>query len=209
MTGYIICMMGPQGSGKDVFADAFVKYNPARNARVSIADGIRKKSWEKYHSQIKDKIHLWGDFKDKERTIDDSWLMSPSICKYFEVPENTPWTGRYLLQYEGTVCGTDVYEDVWTELILSSLQSNTPNLVVTDARRPSQMEYIRENSYGRTVLVVEVVRQGSLFSRDTHETERLFSELKSDVVLSNFGSLEEFQESIDDFILRRLGGLCS
>ncbi len=208
----VICLKGLQGCGKDTFAE-LAKKSPYNVKRLSIADGIREIVWKKYSSKIKEKNYLYGDYSDKEKEIDPSWLVSTIAATHLKVPSTTPWTGRLLLQFEGTVAGTDIFEEVWTESLRipveNALEDGVDFLIITDTRRPSQFQFFKRFKKCQAT-VIEIQRDGvkslsfslekpSKKEADTHETEKLSASYPADMCIQNT-SLQEYEKSIHDFL---------
>jgi adenylate kinase family enzyme len=193
----ILCVKGPQGSGKDTFAEIVCENFSA--VRVSIADHIREFVWSKFSRKIRDKKYLWGTYDQKETPICKSWTLSKTAQKYFDLPAGTPWTGRLLLQFEGTVSGTDIDELVWNIKVSEHLVgvSDLDYVVVTDSRRPEQFELFK--SMGDCV-VVSLERSIDGKGEDNHETEKLSREYPADVSIDNNGTLEEFKSNVLELI---------
>lgn len=127
------------------------------------------------------------------------------IDEFYLNPEmETEWSIRRLMQTFGTDICVAVDEIIWIRF-LSDVYIQTIydkiNLIVTDCRQPMEMEMMRK--LDKDIFVIHIFRKG--FSDtiiDTHSTERGLPIELDDLVITNNGTLDEFNRKVLDIFYK-------
>lgn len=186
------------GSGKDTFFDIVQKkvagsYENKKFAFklkqiASILTGI---SIEKFEDQEFKKTFLSQEW-DKLVYSGDPFLKNEQIEVFYQ-----SMTVREFLQRLGTEAMRDgLHKNVWVNALLSDFNKETSKWIVTDMRFKNELSAIKKNGG----ITVRINRKDCVKIDHPSETE-LDSE-NFDYVIENNGTLEEFEEKINDFLIK-------
>lgn len=186
------------GSGKDTFFDIVQKkvvgsYENKKFAFklkqiASILTGI---SPEKFEDQEFKKTFLSKEW-DKLMYSGDPFLKNEQIEVFYQ-----SMTVREFLQRLGTEAMRDgLHKNVWVNALLSDFNKETSKWIVTDMRFKNELSAIKKNGG----ITVRINRKDCVKIDHPSETE-LDSE-SFDYVIENNGTLEEFEEKINDFLIK-------
>ena len=119
------------------------------------------------------------------------------------------WTPRALCILKGSV-NRAVTSTFWTERAISQIKNhsqavytdlpynrNLKGFVISDLRYQSEVDQLRA-AFGKNLITVRVERFET--SPSTDPSERNLDNAKFDVVLTNKGTLEEFEQKVKDLI---------
>lgn len=186
------------GSGKDTFFDIVQKkvdgsYENKKFAFklkqiASILTGI---SPEKFEDQEFKKTFLSKEW-DRLMYSGDPFLKNEQIEVFYQ-----SMTVREFLQRLGTEAMRDgLHKNVWVNALLSDFNKETSKWIVTDMRFKNELSAIKKNGG----ITVRINRKDCVKIDHPSETE-LDSE-SFDYVIENNGTLEEFEEKINDFLIK-------
>jgi hypothetical protein len=184
----LIGITGRKFSGKDTLGNFLV--NEYGYERMAYADALKECVRAIFDF---DDDQLYGSRKEE---IDDYWQLTP----------------RQVLQFVGTdlfrnhihelmpEMGKNIWINVLKRKISNKLKKN-PNvkIVVTDIRFPNELDTIKE--LGGITIKLE---RNNLLSSDTHESEILIDNLKTDYVLSNNSTVEQLYNTFKNDIYNKI-----
>lgn len=186
------------GSGKDTFFDIVqkkvaVSYENKKFAFklkqiASILTGI---SIEKFEEQEFKKTFLSEEW-NRLMYSGDPFLKNEQIEVFYQ-----SMTVREFLQRLGTEAMRDgLHKNVWVNALLSDFNKETSKWIVTDMRFKNELSAIKKNEG----VTVRINRKDCIKIDHPSETE-LDSE-NFDYVIENNGTLEEFEEKINEFLVK-------
>lgn len=142
---------------------------------------------------------LYGEFRTQggsrpsDYHIDESGAFLGVLGRHCE---QLYWTPRALMILEGSK-ERSVNPNHWVERLVSSIDSDGPNVVISDLRYQSEASALKE-AFGKDLLLVRVNRFDECNSTDS--SERDLDNYPFDVVLNNKGTLEELNLAIEETI---------
>lgn len=184
------------GSGKDTFFEILSKktggvYENKKFAYklkqiASILTGI---PIEKFEDQEFKKTELGKEW-NKLKYSGDPFINNSNLEIYEHV-----MTVREFLQKLGTEAMRDgLHRNVWVNSLFSDFVSEKSKWCITDMRFKNELESVKKNSG----ITVRINRPNCLIIDHPSETELDNEEF--DYVIENNGTLEEFEQKIDEFL---------
>lgn len=183
---FTVILTGEYGAGKDTVADMIEATFPDQAKRYAFADGVRLA------------LRKLNPVVGNNSGYPARWQAEYDRLGYPEFKSKYP-EARRLMQYMGTEVGREMFgENVWTDIVLDSIQSDNVELaVITDARFENEVVTFlnaerRGSGNGRKTICVRVVRE---MARDpevsAHSSEAGIGEACVDhTILNNYGLLE-------------------
>ena len=169
----LIGFSGPAGSGKDTAAWALARHYVSYDT-MAFADTLKQGICEMFFLER----DVFDSRESKEATI-------PGINK----------SPRELAQIIGTDCIRKMIgEDTWIHIMArryeAFCQTGLQRLAVTDVRFENEAGWIRNNGGS----VIHIKRHGVGWNPDGHASERGIEYRPGDMLLTNTGSVEEFEQ---------------
>lgn len=179
----VIGITGHARAGKDTVADYLVDCYGFR--KIAFADRLKQVC------QIVFGFTKEDVYEHQNGTNKDTWM------------ERIGTTPRHVLPYVGTDLFRNEIEkmfpkigkNVWIEGVKRTMESNTsiPHWILSDVRFQNEVEWIREQGG----MVIRIVRSNKK-RQDTHVSETEWEQIKTDVVLTNEGSIDRLYEQVND-----------
>lgn len=183
----IIGLMGPMGSGKDTVAQILKKWN---FQKLAVADRLKDIVAQLFHWP---REYLEGTTEETRKwreTVDEWW------AKRLGMSMLTP---RFVLQTLGTqAIRTNFHPDLLIasmERELDKLIEQNINVVITDLRFHNEIDMVRSKG-GK---IIKITRNDS-DAKSSHVSETSFLSEKPDYIISNDGSLEDLENTIEQMI---------
>jgi hypothetical protein len=184
------------GNGKDTFFEILAKKTSGayENKKFSyklkkIASILTGIPIEKFEDQEFKKTNLgkeWNKFKYSGNPLKDN--------SSFEVYEHI-MTVREFLQRLGTEAMREgLHENVWLNALYSDFDFEKSKWCITDMRFKNELESVKKNCG----ITVRINRPNSIIIDHPSETE--LDNEQFDYVIENNGTLEDFEQKIDDFL---------
>lgn len=175
----LIGFSGPAGCGKDTAAMALARHYVSYDT-MAFADTLKQGICEMFFLDR----DVFDSRESKESTI-------PGINK----------SPRELAQIIGTDCIRKMIgEDTWIHIMARRYavfcQSGLKRLAITDVRFENEAEWIRSNGGS----IIHIIRTGVYWDEYGHASERGIEKRDKDLILTNTGSVEEFEQKTLDLV---------
>lgn len=200
---YGLC--GPQGSGKDSFAD-YIK--EALESNIESPVNVKIAAWsDKFYAEVANAFNC-DIFALKDRSKKDTpqdWmaLQHSKDMKFTNIALNqgvsSIWqanTPRDILKMWGTKYRRLENKNYFVEPIINLIDSDqeTQVLLLSGTRMDNEIELVR--SYGGSLI--HLIKPG-LANEGLHETDMPIEVTDSDIVINNDGDLSDLKEKAIDF----------
>jgi len=220
----VIGVSGWKGSGKDTMADYLIKDYGYK--RLAFADVLKRMTAEQYNFNLKmchdtalkeqpliqypvetkdnfsAMIHKFmiKEFRSKDGRVPVS-ILNDGQGFFAEGERYSPiyWTPRALLILEGSI-KRSVNTEYWVQNVVNYIQNNSDRhskYIITDLRYKSEVGQL-DHAFHNKFITCRIKRDSDSPSNDP--SERDLDDFPMDYVLSNYGSLEDFYENVDDVV---------
>lgn len=175
----LIGFSGPAGCGKDTAAMALARHHISYDS-MAFAETLKKGICEMFFLER----DVFDSRESKEATI-------PGI-------EKSP---RELAQIIGTDCIRKMIgEDTWIHIMARRYavfcKTGLKRMAITDVRFENEAEWVRSNGGS----IIHIVRTGVNWDPEGHPSEHGIEIRDDDLILTNTGSVEEFEQKTLDLV---------
>lgn len=185
----LIALCGAAGAGKDTVADML----PAR--KLAFADALYREvaeAWgvEQHVLRCRETKETPLDSLEMQRCADGDFCFGPRYRELWHSPRSP----RQILQWWGTEYRRGQNPNYWIDRMVETLAAEAGSVVITDVRFPNEAALVRQ--LGGQLW--QIRRPGYEAGGTGHASDTGGSEFRPDVVLENFGSLDDLRRTVLD-----------
>lgn len=197
---HVLALVGRAGSGKDTLCEGLLQHFRG-SKRFAFADALKDVCADilEMFSAAHQTRRLFDDRETKEREILD--FAGDQVRLYERVSRTSRTsitaTPRIVAQRVGTnILRHRLGPQVFPQVVVNRILEEAPPLaIITDARFPDEVEFLRKTFGSENVSVLRIRRRSSDEYEGGHESEREIERIPTDAEVANERTIEELIEA--------------